>query len=642
MKKLLLSLAVMASATTMSADIMQPMFSTDFGKVTDAEINQWTQFGLGRTLINNSTITSIWGVAGAKPYMPITMGEFSFYASTSDFADIDTTPADEWLISPKFKMTKDAAVVYLTAVGTNAQTLELDWNTFQVKVSDKGNQKTDFPTENIGAGRLKGEMRSFVMPLTGFKDKDIYIALVNNSDKAGIIGFNAIEVSEYYAKLTNNTPKYSEDTNVSVTAALRTAVPCKGFTAVLKYGDKEQTFTSTEELSEYTASYEIVFPENVKVSAGEILDYTVTLTPNYDGAPSVETKGQIISSVTYPRKVVVEEGTSTGCGWCPRGAVSLQMWHEIYGDKFIGVAVHANMASTQDPMLINGGAYLRGLGITGLPGGRANRKPGVTLGFASPNEIEPYYKEVATAHAYLYQVDFDANKHFKVNYRAKMGYANSTESLSMAAVLIENNVVGSTSNYKQANYYSRTPKSTIVDQYGESWWPAFQKFCEGPSYISYKNMVHQHVARGIFPSYEGKKVSSEWERDTEIAGTIEFDLPASVLDETQTEVAILLIDDFTGEIVGADCVPFLKYNEPGASVEAIDAEAATRVVREGRNLVVAAEEGSAVEVFAADGTMLANRVLAAGETTIDGSAFSGLVIVKVSNGKSSVSRKLMF
>lgn len=640
MKKLLLSLAVMASATTMSADIMQPIFATDFGQKT--EFDQWTQFGLGRTLMDNATIKQVWGVAGAKPYMPIAMGDYDFAASTSCFADIDTTPADEWLISPKFKMTSDAAIVYVNVVGTNASTLDLEFNTFQVKISDKGNQKADFPAENIGAGSLKGSMRSYVLPVTGYKDKDVYIALVNNSDKMGIIGFSSIEVAPYYAKVTNNTPKFSEDAKVSVTAALRTAVPCKGFTAVLKYGDKEQTYTSTEELSEVTASYDIVFPETVKVAEGQTVDYTVTITPNYDGAPSVEVKGLIASSVTYPRKVVVEEGTSTGCGYCPRGAVSLQMWHEIYGDKFIGIAVHANMASTQDPMLINGGAYLRGLGITGLPGGRANRKPGVTLSFMTPDEIDSYYKEVATAHAYLYQVDFDANKHFKVNYRAKMGYANSSESLSMAAVLIENNVVGSTSNYKQANYYSRTPKSTIVDQYGESWWPAFQKYCEGPSYISYKNMVHQHVARGIFPSYEGQKVSNEWERDTEIAGTIEFDLPASVLDETQTEVAILLIDDFTGEIVGADCVPFLKYNEPGASVEAIDAEAATRVVREGRNLVVAAEEGSAVEVFAADGTMLANRVLAAGETTIDGSAFSGLVIVKVSNGKSSVSRKLMF
>lgn len=640
MKKLLLSLAVMASATTMSADIMQPMFTTDFGQI--AEFNQWTQFGLGRTLINNETIKGVWGVANAKPYMPIAMGDFDFAASTSCFTDIDTTPADEWLISPKFKMTSDAAVVYLNAVGTNAQSLELNYNTFAVKVSDKGNQKTDFPAETIGAGSLKGAMRSYVMPLVGYKDKDIHIALINNSKEQGIIGFSSIEVAPYYAKVTNNTPKFGEEATVSLTAALRTAVPCKGYTAVLKYGDKEQTVTSTDELSEVTASYNIIFPEKVTAAEGETVNYTVTITPNYEGAPSVEVKGLVASSVTYPRKVVVEEGTSTGCGYCPRGAVSLQMWHEIYGDKFIGVAVHANMASTQDPMLINGGAYLRGLGITGLPGGRANRKPGVTLSFMTPDEIDSYYKEVATAHAYLYQVEFDANKHFKVNYRAKMGYANSTESLSMAAVLIENNVVGSTSNYKQANYYSRTPKSQIVDQYGESWWPAFQKYCEGPSYISYKNMVHQHVARGIFPSYEGQKVSNEWERDKEIFGTIEFDLPASVLDETQTEVAILLIDDFTGEIVGADCVPFLKYNEPGAAVEAIDAEAVTRVVREGRNLVVAAEEGSAVEVFAADGTMLANRVLAAGETTIDGSAFSGLVIVKVSNGKSSVSRKLMF
>ena len=50
----------------------------------------------------------------------------------------------------------------------------------------------------------------------------------------------------------------------------------------------------------------------------------------------------------YERKVVVEELTGTACGWCPRGLVGMKMLRDLYGDRFIGVAVHQFNAT--DPM----------------------------------------------------------------------------------------------------------------------------------------------------------------------------------------------------------------------------------------------------------------------------------------------------
>lgn len=268
------------------------------------------------------------------------------------------------------------------------------------------------------------------------------------------------------------------------------------------------------------------------------------------------------NTVTYTKKVVVEEGTSTTCSYCPRGAVSLDMWHKIYGSRVVPIAVHHNMPGFTDPMTIIGGDYLSGLKISSLPSGRVNRYPGYIY-FQSPNEIDSYLDETANAQALLSEVDYNSDtREFEVNYLARMGYANTDQSLSMAAIVIEDNVVNTASNYKQNNGYSGASKEELVAKYGEEWWPAWQKFVESPQYIPAKNMVYNHVARGIFPSFSGQHVSTEWECDTDISGTIKFSMPNSVMNEDETSVVIILIDDASGVIVGADYVGYDKYNTP--------------------------------------------------------------------------------
>lgn len=55
----------------------------------------------------------------------------------------------------------------------------------------------------------------------------------------------------------------------------------------------------------------------------------------------------------YDRAVVVEEGTGTWCGWCPRGIVGMEYMRENYSDKgFIGIAVHVS-SSSPDPMQVS-------------------------------------------------------------------------------------------------------------------------------------------------------------------------------------------------------------------------------------------------------------------------------------------------
>src|SRR5690606_4188824 len=40
------------------------------------------------------------------------------------------------------------------------------------------------------------------------------------------------------------------------------------------------------------------------------------------------------------KRAVVEEGTGTWCQYCPRGAVMMNRMSDIYGDSYVGIAVH--------------------------------------------------------------------------------------------------------------------------------------------------------------------------------------------------------------------------------------------------------------------------------------------------------------
>lgn len=55
------------------------------------------------------------------------------------------------------------------------------------------------------------------------------------------------------------------------------------------------------------------------------------------------------ASEFVPRCVVVEEGASVNCGWCPRGYESMEYMRNKYSsDKWIGISYqqHGDMAAT--------------------------------------------------------------------------------------------------------------------------------------------------------------------------------------------------------------------------------------------------------------------------------------------------------
>lgn len=59
------------------------------------------------------------------------------------------------------------------------------------------------------------------------------------------------------------------------------------------------------------------------------------------------------SSKGFPRVHLIEEGTGTWCGWCPRGIVMMEYIAEKYPDFFARAAIHKSYGTSRDPMQVS-------------------------------------------------------------------------------------------------------------------------------------------------------------------------------------------------------------------------------------------------------------------------------------------------
>ena len=195
---------------------------------------------------------------------------------------------------------------------------------------------------------------------------------------------------------------------------------------------------------EYSFTYNII---NVNGGADEVIE-------NNQGA-------QTFVSVDTPptRRWLIEELTSPGCPWCPRGAVFMDTMEEEYPDKFVGVAVHGNFGG-RSPMMVddyanpffalNGEAYPtmsieRELGGTGIPA-LENMLP-----FGEAVD-EVYTARTAPGGVAVTALVDDKDR--MLNITADVEWrANHSGDYSLLVIVTEDDVTGTTTDYAQTNNY---------------------------------------------------------------------------------------------------------------------------------------------------------------------------------------------
>lgn len=253
-------------------------------------------------------------------------------------------------------------------------------------------------------------------------------------------------------------------------------------------------------------------------------------------AATVETHAYPKDYVLYPRVQVIEEGTGTWCGFCPRGIVTIERLHkELKNVPFVVIAVHRSQGYTIEPMAVED---YRFLGFEGLPAGWVNRKKKVDMSFYNTRNVlqqqpkkTPYKVETKVTKTDTFDYD--------ITLTSTLGFDNTKTNLRIQYVLVEDKV----GPYNQTNYFSNRPELEGADN------PWVKK----PYQVS---TLYDDVARWIYPVGERAQregiLPTTMQRGVPVSQTFHLFLPGSVMKPENLRVVGLLIDTQTNEILNAD------------------------------------------------------------------------------------------
>jgi len=294
---------------------------------------------------------------------------------------------------------------------------------------------------------------------------------------------------------------------------------------------------STATVNHPTAvTYASVVEKSIAVNVTQVNAAADGDNTNNDGAAKINTVSQL-----SPKKVIIEEGTGTWCGWCPRGAVAMEYMDENHADGFIGVAVHNG-----DPMTVT--EYDNGANFSGFPGANVDR---VLLGQdVSDQDFEAYYnarKDLVVPAALTGTFSISGSTvTIPVTATFRTVFANAD--LRLGVIISEDHVTGTASTYAQTNYYSSASQNIALTGAGHDWQAS-------PNPVPAAQMEYNHVGRALLGGYDGQTgtVPTTITDGQVVNYTFSYTVPATST-RAHMHAVIVLIDQATGEIVNAEKV----------------------------------------------------------------------------------------
>lgn len=224
------------------------------------------------------------------------------------------------------------------------------------------------------------------------------------------------------------------------------------------------TSVNTKTSATNGAFYEKEVSLDTPIAPGETGIVTVTGVPNptegiftltgsatkFNGAeairPTEMQRAYYTYTSGYERIPVIEEGTGTWCGWCPRGIVMMEYLKEKYPD-WIRIAVHS-----QDEMTLTGYAGFLSNYISGFPGAVTNRYYYTEPAGSKDSNYKPIYDYFKSYPAYcnisMTAVPNETNS--KVSIVANAEFSIDTDVEHYFSFVI---VVDGVGPYSQANNY---------------------------------------------------------------------------------------------------------------------------------------------------------------------------------------------
>jgi len=539
MKKLVLIFSLIIAFGAMTA---RAQFSENFNGVT---VNSqgigslpagWTQYNL-----DGLTPYSSYSWMGTNAWMVAKIsGGRNVAVSTSWFTPAGT--ANRWMVTPH--ITVPAAHPFLTFTAATGNPGYPDG--YAVMISTATNAVADFTTTLLTvlpSANADTTFRTQAIDLAAYSGQQVYIAFINNTHDGVLLFIDDIQV--FSNTIANDVQLTSVsidnyllvNSNATITGTFKNLgyAPVTGLT--VNWTDPStQTQTLTGLNVPTQGSYTFTLP--FSKSTVDEFNINVTLAnPNgmADPTPNDNTGSTMTHTLssTPSRTVVIEEGTGTWCGFCPRGKVAIEYMLNTYPhNTFIPIAVHNN-----DPMTV--AAYDAGVAFSGFPSVNYDRT--ILNEVVDQTLIEQHYTErlAALTPASIAISTTVSGQQLTVALSAKF-FTKISSALRFAAVVIEDSVTGTTSGYDQHNYYT-------ANAYGPM--GGFESL---PNPVPAAQMVYDHVGRALIGGYTGLagSITSPIADQQMVSHTFPvYNIPAN-FNKAHLSVAGFIIDN-TGKIVNA-------------------------------------------------------------------------------------------
>lgn len=490
-----------------------------------------------------------WSVRGTSPNRVI--------VSTSWFNPVGQ--ADDWIISPAITIAD--ANTFLTWQAWSPDAAFRDG--YEVRISTTDNLIPSFTTVALTVPAENTTATNRSLKLDAYIGQTIYFAFRNNSNDKFLLYMDNISVAifknrdlivrgvsfEKYNPVSTQVP-------VKITVENHGAEPLNSLIYTWTAGSNSYADTVTGLNIPLLATTELTHNINFDVTeAGEFPIEISVSSPNGldDEAPENNSGTRMIYGLSeaLPKKVVVEEGTGTWCGWCPRGFVELEKMAVEYPETALLISIH-----NYDPMAdAEYDAAFSGT-IPGFPSGHVDRKeigidpndPSTGYGFDDAvenldNRLVPVRIDVETA--------YDADtRTVQITGVGNSSIATQNNALRFTCVMVEDGVTGTSNtvnqllDYDQTNYYANNANG------------AMGGFESLPDPVPASQLVYNFVARAILGGFFGAEnsVPDVLNAGEDFEFTFTYQVP-DAFDPANMKAIVFITDEETGEILNGNDAP---------------------------------------------------------------------------------------
>lgn len=339
-------------------------------------------------------------------------------------------------------------------------------------------------------------------------------------------------------------------------------------------------------------------PEYVFAPGGSVdVDFGITVTPGRDETIPVDItvgSGGVGKSQRYVvsgflKRLTVEERTGTWCMFCPQGFVVFDEMEELYGDRFVPIAIHGG----EDPMVITHMDY--GFSASGYPQIWVNREEGMKK---IPVDLREYAAEVVAEPAdgaVRIELEEFNGREVKVAVTTYSAKDMDDHKWRLGFVITENDVhVADDFRYNQVNAYADSENGPMGGWENK------------PAVVLAKDMWYQDVARGGLEPNDGIEDSLPAVMTAGIPVTSHYtlEIPDNVLIADNCEVTVLLMrGPYGASLVNSDRVS-LKDSSSVRNVIMSDGPSVKAVSRGGYLCLTADSQIVSVRLYGTDGCLV--------------------------------------